>query len=205
MKGQISFSHYRKLSDEELTYRYLHRGEQLVIFFLYEKYGHLVYGVCRKHLTLPARAQAAMQDIFMRLPEWLEEESVEPLRFRLLRITHNYCMRLNEPSEAPGSMPVPLGEPLPPANAPVPAAASPLGQPPQAPAADERTMAEAARQRLELVWDSMNPSLRVYMELFYSRKRSFAEIAGETGCTPREVEIHIREGKQYLRQHLIKG
>jgi len=90
-KQQSPLSGYRKLSDEELVYRYVHRREQAAVFRLYDKYGHLVYAVCRRYFIDPAAAGAAVRHIFLRVPEELRQEHAAGLKRWLLALTERHC------------------------------------------------------------------------------------------------------------------
>ena len=63
---QGSAADYKKLSDEELVHRYVHRHEQVAMNFLFDRYGHLVLGVCLKYLeeeNLYNQLEQAIRDL----------------------------------------------------------------------------------------------------------------------------------------------
>lgn len=183
-KTQILPSGYKSLSDKALIDRYIQRREQQAIEMLYERYGHLVFGICCKYLSSPEVAGDAVRQIFTRLPNDLEQYLVEDFRTWLLRVTKNYCVtRLRQ-----------AGAPIPPSLTVIPVAYTASHN-------NYLTLAEeqAILDRLKSALLSLDRPQRECVELFYLEKLTISAIAQKTGYPLEEVKQYIRKGKHSLR------
>ncbi|XZF13881.1 RNA polymerase sigma factor [Chitinophagaceae bacterium MMS25-I14] len=182
MKPQLPISDYRKLSDEELVYRYVHRGEQVAISHLYERYGHLVLGVCYKYLQHTEAAKDATQQIFIKLLDDLKKYTVERFKPWLFQVAKNYClMQLRQ-------------------SVPVINNAFDTGTDMEFEDNLHQKMEdEQVLLRLEEAMRELNTEQRTCIELFYLQKISYAEIVAKTGYTMLQVKSHIQNGKRNLK------
>ncbi len=186
-KTQILPSGYRKLPDKALIDRYVQRHEQPAIHLLYERYGHLVYGVCCKYLGGPEAAGDAVRHIFTRLPDDLRQYHVEDFGSWLLRATKNYCvMRLRQ-----------AGVSIPPALTATPVTEL-VNRKNYLTGAEEQTMLA----RLKIALHSLDAGQRQCVELFYLEKMTISAIATKTGYTADQVKLYIRKGKHFLRNSI---
>jgi DNA-directed RNA polymerase specialized sigma24 family protein len=64
---EIKPSAYRKLSDEELVRRYLEMHEYQAYNVLFDRYSHLVYGMCYQHTHNGAEARKKTEELFIKL------------------------------------------------------------------------------------------------------------------------------------------
>jgi len=183
MKSQLPTSDYRKLSDEELVYRYAHRQEQVAINYLFERYGHLVFGVCCKYLRHTEAAKDAMQQIFIKLLDDLPKYNIERFKPWLFQVTKNYCLmqlRQSMPvvnnSFDTGSDDMEFEENL-----------------------HHKVEEEAMLNRLEQAVDALNEEQKACISLFYLQKLTYAEVAAQTGFTIIQVKSHIQNGKRNLK------
>lgn len=183
MKSQLPTSDYRKLSDEELVYRYAHRQEQVAINHLFERYGHLVLGICCKYLRNTEAAKDAMQQIFIKLLDDLPKYNIERFKPWLYQVTKNYCLmqlRQSMPvvnnSFDTGSNDMEFEENL-----------------------HHKMEEEAMLNRLEEAVNALNEEQRTCISLFYLQKLTYAEVAAQTGFTSMQVKSHIQNGKRNLK------
>jgi RNA polymerase sigma-70 factor (ECF subfamily) len=181
----VPFSEYRKLSDEELVHRYVHRAEAVCINVLYERYGHLILGVCFKYLRDSEAAKDATQQIFIKLLEDLKRFQIQHFRAWLLQVSRNHClMQLRKHNPVVNS-----GEDL----------------------ADDVEFEDNWHQKveheqlltgLEAALTELNAPQRDCIERFYLKKQSYAEIAAETSYTLNDIKSHIQNGKRNLKNKL---
>lgn len=179
-------SDYRKLSDEELVHRYAHRNESVAFSQLFERYGHLVYGVCLNLLKNTEAAKDATQQIFIKLLEDLKRFTITHFKPWLFRVARNHCfMQLRGGSMVSYNLPVD-GE------------------------ADSFDMEfeEEKHQKieeermlngLEEALKELNEEQRSCISLFYMQKLTYQEICERTGYTTMQVKSHIQNGRRNLK------
>lgn len=181
----MPLSDYRKLSDEEVIHRYVHRHESAAISCLYERYAHLVLGVCFKYLNDADSAKDATQQIFIKLLDDLKR--FEILRFRpwLLQVTRNHCLMHLRKTIPVTNNTIALGEDM---------------------EFEEELHPGMEREQLignlEAALETLNPEQRTCIELFYLKKMNYAAIAEHTGYTLMGVKSHIQNGKRNLKTKL---
>ena len=184
MKGkyQGSLADYRKRSDEELIHRYVHRNDQATINVLFERYAHLVLGVCLKYLRNGDQAKEATQQIFIKLLDDLPRFKIERFRPWLLQVTRNFCLMqlrghvkvisteldMQEDMESDDSL-------------------------------HQKVEQEYLYEQLDQALIQLNQEQRTCIELFYLQKLTYSEIAGRTGFSLGEVKSHLQNGKRNLK------
>lgn len=173
---------YKKLSDEELIHRYVHRGEQVVMSILFDRYAHLVLGVCFRYLKEKETAKDATQQIFIKLIDDLPRFRIEKFKPWLLQVARNHClMQLRK------ATPVVHNELI--ANMSM--------------ESDEdwhqKVEEEYLYKHLETALEQLGNEQRTCIKLFYLEKLTYAEIASKTGYTLLEVKSHLQNGKRNLK------
>lgn len=179
-KLHITAADYRKLSDEELVHRYAHKNEHIAINVLFERYGHIVLGVCLKYMKTGEDATNATQQIFIKILDDLHRFQVDHFRPWLLYTTRNFCLaKLNKP--------VPLDQSF---------------------KGDDRSewryrLEEAGTfGDLDLMLSRLTKDQRTCIELFYLQNLSYKEIAAKTNCAVSEVKDRLQAGIRELKSKL---
>ncbi len=184
-KTTIPLSEYRKLSDEEVVYRYARRDESQAINCIYERYAHLVLGVCFKYLKEAEAAKDATQQIFIKLLEDLKRFEIEKFKPWLMQVTRNYClMQLRQN---------------------IPVVNNTISLPENMEFEEEvhhNTESELLLNELEAALSSLNDAQRICVTLFYLNKLDYATVAQQTGFTLLEVKSHIQNGRRNLKIRL---
>jgi RNA polymerase sigma factor (sigma-70 family) len=180
MKPGAVVSEYKKMSDEELVHRYSHRHEQATLTHLFDRYGHLVFGVCLSYMKNVDRAANATHAIFIKLVSDLER-GYDARQFKpwLYDYTRLYC-------EAQG---FPAKDVI---------AADTAVQFVQGLEID--TPARFAA--LEAAIETLSVEQRKCIELFYLSKMNYKDIATATAYSLANVKNALRSGKQYLKEQL---
>jgi RNA polymerase sigma-70 factor (ECF subfamily) len=153
---------------------------------LYNRYRHLVFGVCLKYLKNAEDSRDATIALFEKMVTELLRSEVRQLGAWLHTITRNHCISLlrkkqNELSfEHAGHMIADNSQ-------------SELEQVVQK---DSRLAAlEAALSELEVHQANC-------VRLFYIEEKSYKEIAADTGYTEMQVKSHIQNGRRNLKIQL---
>jgi RNA polymerase sigma factor (sigma-70 family) len=175
---------YRKITDEELVSRYAERNEHQAFAALFERYSHLVYGVCLKYLKETEAAKDATQQIFIKLLEDLKKFEITHFKAWLYKVARNHCYMLLRKEE-----PVVSAENL----------------------ADNMEFEDEWHQKikeehflneLEAAIQELSKEQRVCIRYFYLQKMSYAEVARQANYDLNTVKSAIQNGKRNLKIRL---
>ncbi len=83
---------YKLLSDEDLVYEYNERPSREVIQILYERYGHLVLGLCIKYMKQVENAEDTCSLIFEKLPDLILKHEIRYFKSWLYQVSKNECL-----------------------------------------------------------------------------------------------------------------
>lgn len=174
---------YDNLSDNELLEYYYQSKDQQWIGILLERYTLLLLGVCMKYLKNEEEAKDAVQQIFLKAITELHKYDVAFFKSWLYMVAKNHClMKLRD---KPGRI-VDIKDQ-------------------EVAAHDEENTLQVHIQKdkqLELVTDSLqelNHEQKQCVTLFYLRKKTYQEIADETGYSLMQVKSYIQNGKRNLK------
>ena len=92
MTLNISDKDINNESDLKLIEEYQISGDLEILGVLYEKYMHLIYGVCLKYFRDREESRDAVMSIFEKLITELEKHSVKNFKSWLYVLTKNYCL-----------------------------------------------------------------------------------------------------------------
>jgi RNA polymerase sigma-70 factor (ECF subfamily) len=81
-----------ELSDQELLSRYQKNGDIKLVGILYDRYAHLVYGVCLKYLQNREESKDAVMQIFEKVIEELKSLEVHNMNSWLYVVSRNFCL-----------------------------------------------------------------------------------------------------------------
>jgi RNA polymerase sigma factor, sigma-70 family len=182
---QVIPADYKKLSDEELIHRYAQKHEPVAFNCLFERYGHLVYGVCVKYLKDADAAKDAMQQVFIKLLDDLKRFEVTHFKSWLYQVSKNHCFML-------------LRKNIPVVNNEIATIADVEFE-------DDwhhKIEQEELLDKLEVAVAALNDEQRTCIELFYLQKLSYAEISAKTGYTSLQVKSAIQNGRRNLKLKL---
>lgn len=163
-----------------------------ILGVLFNRYIHIVFGICMKYLKDEPAAEDATMQIFEQLVHKLPNHSVDNFGGWLATVSRNHClMQLRKQqsvrkqqdvySKTPGSD-VEWEDPL-------------------HLSAEER---EATLNRMSITMQQLKPEQRTCLELFFLQELSYQEVAERTGWTYKSVKSHIQNGKRNLKK-LLEG
>jgi RNA polymerase sigma-70 factor (ECF subfamily) len=175
------------LSDEQLVILYLETGNKESIAVLFERYTHLVYGICLNYLQDSEQSKDAVMEIFESLFEKLATYKITHFRNWLCSVTRNHCFmhfrktdvvkrakdhfknEWNE-SEIPDFM--------------------------------EDDEVHASKGMILSAVGNLNPEQEQCIRLMYIDDKSYKDISAITGFSLNEVKSHIQNGKRNLKNFL---
>ncbi len=174
------------MTDRELLDNYNRDRNAQWLGILFERYTLLLFGLCMKYLKNEEDAKDCVQQVYLKAITELNKYPVQYFKSWLYTVTRNQClMRLrNRQDRIPeeirdeniaGEPPVPLLHHL------------------------------EKDRKLELLSHSLkelNEEQQQCVTLFYLEKRSYQQIAAETGYTVMQVKSYIQNGKRNLKKML---
>ncbi|MFD0752098.1 RNA polymerase sigma factor [Mucilaginibacter calamicampi] len=175
-----SHNNYSRSADEVLLLKYRETGDLEVLAALYEKYMHLVYGLCIKYLKDKDSSKDAVMQIFEELIIKSARHEVSNFKSWLHVLTRNFCLsqmrsvknKQKESLDAVDNM-------------------SDGVQHDQG-WDDEMWKLDQCKQKL-------SQEQRTSIELFFIADKCYKEIADSTGYDVKEVKSYIQNGKRNLK------
>jgi len=79
-------------SDAELVQKYRNSGESVYLGELYQRYTHLVFGVCMKYLKNVEESKDAAMEVFEKIMSELKRHEVENFKPWLYFVAKNHCL-----------------------------------------------------------------------------------------------------------------
>ncbi|WP_420316782.1 RNA polymerase sigma factor [Ekhidna sp.] len=171
-------------TDELQLKFYRNTGNQEVLGELFNKYMHLVYGLCLKYLKNRDDAQDAVMSIYEQLSEKLLTTEVEHFKSWLYMVSKNHCLmmlRKNNP-EVHTEVFMESGEEM--------------------HLNDEKVQLEKDLTALEACIEELKAEQQQCVRLFFLKKKSYQQVKSETGIDLKKVKSHIQNGKRNLKMCL---
>ena len=183
-------------SDEELLTRYREKGDISLLGQLYERYMHLVYGVCLKYLEDREWSKDEVMNIFEKLVTAVPGQEIVNFRTWLYVVTKNHCLMLlrSRKSETAHSEVM--------MNDPAFFMENDLEIHPVVNDGDgdsDDLGGEDGLRRLEECIERLKVEQRDCIRLFYYEGCSYREISERLSVDENKVKSHIQNGKRNLK------
>lgn len=182
------------LTDQQLIHAYVSEGNTDYFGLLFERYTHLVFGVCMKYLKNTHNAEDAVMGIFEKLMTDLKNNEVRDFKNWLYRVTKNHCLMILRKQKVIGRAEIEIsqlkqqefmeflfGDHL----------------------NNEEGDVEGKLISLRDAIRSLREEQRKCIELMYLEKKSYHEIARLTGYDLKKVKSYIQNGKRNLKNMLV--
>jgi len=171
------------VSDEELIQLYKNDHDKARVGILFERYSHLVFGVCLKYLKNKDEARDSVINIFEKLMEDLKTHSVENFRGWLHKVTRNYCLMQLRKANRPGTE----------------SDIDELSWKLKEETNDEPAVKEIQLQQMEKAITQLADEQKKCIDLFYLQEKCYQDVADITGYTLKQVKSYIQNGKRNLK------
>ncbi|MGX5816868.1 RNA polymerase sigma factor [Chitinophaga lutea] len=173
-------------TDQELLLRFKADGNGQWIGMLFDRYALLLLGLCMKYLKNEEDARDSVQQIFLKVLSDAHKHDIVFFKAWIYQVTRNHClMQLRHHKD------VELKE------SHMPGVAE---QEDPTPHVQKDEMLAHMQEALGL----LGPEQAVCVRLFYLEKKSYQEIADQTGFSMLQVKSYIQNGKRNLRILLEK-
>lgn len=183
----------KNTADSELISRYRLSHNSDYVGELFQRYTHLVFGVCMNYLKNEDNAKDAVMEIFEKLLIDLKKHDVDNFKSWLYSVAKNHClMKLrkgntlthrHEEYEKDTRTNMEFDENLHQNNS------------------EEQ---EALDKSLYSGIEHLKKEQRICVELFYLQNKSYQEVSEITGYSMKEVKSYLQNGKRNLKIYLTE-
>lgn len=186
----LSSNSKKNLSDSELIERYRYSYDNAYLGELFQRYSHMLYGVCLKYMKEEEKAKDVVMEVFEKILTDLKRHQVENFRTWVYSVAKNQClMKLRKEKRVQVRheeyvhvteqiMELELPEHL-----------------------NGETQEETDRKLMAAV-DKLKEEQQQCIRLFYFEKKSYEEIEAQTGFTYKQVKSFLQNGKRNLKIQL---
>ena len=174
---------HKHISDQELLDRFYIDRDNQWLGVLVERYTGLLLGLCKKYLKNEELARDSVQQIFLKAITELQKYKVEYFKSWIYMVAKNHC--LMQLRDKPDKTTVEVKDSI---------AAETNETDKESLLMNENTydyMGEALKE--------LNADQQLCVTLFYMEKKSYQQIAEQTGYSMMQVKSHIQNGKRNLR------
>ena len=183
-----------EVADQELIKKYLASDDNYYIGELFQRYTHLIFGVCMKYLKIEAESEDAAMEIFEKLLTDLKHHKVENFKSWLYSVTKNHClMRLRKQKQsAEKERSLNLFD-------------RNFMEFPEVLHLNNTLVKETQLESLGKSIALLSEEQRECVELFYIKEKCYKEVAEITSFSLKEVKSYIQNGKRNLKKLLINN
>ncbi|MBV4358497.1 RNA polymerase sigma factor [Pinibacter aurantiacus] len=173
---------FQHIADSSLLENFYKDRNNKWLGILLERYTMLLFGVCMKYLKDEDEAKDATQQVFLKAITELQKYKVDYFKSWLYMVAKNHClMQLRNA----GKIPVSINE-----NMPLPS---------DEPAVEQMIEKEKTYNRLQEALTHLSKEQQQCVTLFYLEKKSYQQIADDTGFSLMQVKSFIQNGKRNLK------
>ncbi len=176
---------YSSYSDNDLINVFLEKDDNSIVGILYERYGHLVLGLCIKYLKNKDEAQDAVIQIFTGLMKDLKKHKIEFFKSWLYVYSKNFCLMELRKRQSMLKKELELKENV--------HLIMDFSNPAHLNEKEKQIVI------MEKAMELLNIEQKKCIDLFYLKNKSYIEIVDITGYTANEVKSHIQNGKRNLK------
>jgi RNA polymerase sigma-70 factor (ECF subfamily) len=171
------------MTDQELLARYYEDHNNDWLGSLLQRYTLLLFGVCMKYLRDEEEARDCVQQIFVKVITELAKYRVEYFKSWIYTIARNHClMKLRDQHGRSSELTDSL-----------------LAAWDEEPGKNRHLEKEQLLQWMDQALEELGKEQKLCVILFYLEKRSYQEIAGNTGFSLLQVKSYIQNGKRNLK------
>lgn len=174
-------------TDLELVAAFCQREERRALGILYQRYGHLVVGLCLDYLKDRDAARDATMEIFEKVTLKVCQQPIETFRAWLFYTSRNYCIDLLRKKIRTREREAEI-------SAPALVESSP----------DDRPFEEIHLAHLPRALRALPEQQARCVRLFYLLGHSYAQVCAKTGYDLKQVKSYLQNGRRNLRIQLEK-
>ena len=170
--------------DDQKILEAFQNNNELGLKYLYDKYLHVIYGVCLKYLKSRPDAQDATSELLEKFINITIPADVRNLKTWLFVVTKNHCLMQLRKKKSDTSQLIPeeimdFTEEMHPI--------------------DKALLKEEEISALMQCVETLKDEQKQCIDLFYLKKKCYQEIAEKTGHAIKKVKSYIQNGKRNLK------
>jgi RNA polymerase sigma-70 factor (ECF subfamily) len=189
----IKLQRDKNSTDNELVSRFRLSHNSDYVGELFQRYTHLVFGVCMKYLQNEEHSKDAVMEIFEKLLIDLKKHDVDNFKSWLYSVAKNHClMKLRKDKSQANHV-------------------DEFGKDSLVLMENEEPLHHTNGEEQELLDKSLYEGIehlkeeqKVCVELFYLQSKSYEEVAEVTGYSMMQVKSYIQNGKRNLKIFLTE-
>ncbi|HEX5002966.1 MAG TPA: sigma-70 family RNA polymerase sigma factor [Bacteroidia bacterium] len=185
---------YQSLDDKELIVIYRKKGDNSAMGALFERYSHLVFGVCMKYFKDEDTSKDATLQVFEKTMQDLKRFEIEKFSAWIHKVAKNHCLMQLRSKKI--MIPVDDEEGI--------ATDRMMGQG-FSTSPEQTDNKEAQLSLLEEGISRLNEEQKICIELFYLKRYSYQDVSEISGMTLNEVKSHIQNGKRNLKIFMMNN
>ena len=175
------------LSDGELITRYQKNGNKKYLSPLFERYSHLMFGLCMKYFKNEEKSKDAVLDVFEKLIVDLKHQQVKSFKSWVYVVAKNHCLmqirnqvatnkKFDDYSVSQANDGLEILD-------------------------DTETKLEHLEEAIEELKDEQKECIK----LFFIKEKCYTEVADITGYSLKKVKSYIQNGKRNLKIKLTEN
>jgi RNA polymerase sigma factor (sigma-70 family) len=178
----VNTDRYQHIDDKELLDKFYTDGNNEWLGILLQRYTLLLLGTCMKYLKNEQEAKDSVQQIFLKVITEAPKYKIDYFKSWLYMVTRNYClMQLRNK------------------NIILPVESESYLQQPDETDKTELLSKEEKLRLMESSLEELNDEQKKCVVMFYIQKKTYNEIAANTGFSLMQVKSHIQNGKRNLK------
>ncbi len=178
----------QQLDDKQLLEQYRNTQDKNVVAVLYQRYAHLVFGVCMKYLKSKDEAEDASMQVFEKLLTTLIQYEVNEFKFWIHTVTKNHCLYILRKQQSQFKNQKEMNKDFP-----------VIMENEEFLPLDNENWKNAKLDEMNGALLQLKEGQKICVELFYLQERSYQEIVDQTGYSMLEVKSFIQNGKRNLK------
>ncbi len=182
----------RSLSDEDLIRSYKSSQNNIYLSELFERYTHLVFGVCMKYLKNQEESQDAVMEIFENLIIILHKQEILNFKSWIYSVSKNHCLMILRKAKSSEMMKSNYLENIRPD----------IMELQDVFHLQSDSATEEKIPQLQQAIEKLNEKQRKCIELIYLQDKSYEEVSVLTGYSLNQVKSYIQNGKRNLKNYL---
>ncbi len=184
-------SKYTVLSDLELVNEYKKTSDNTSVGVLFERYTHLVFGVCMKYLKDEEESHDAVMQIFEKLLADLKKHEIAQFKGWLHSVARNHCLMYLRSRQSTHKKEVEMHKDI-----------KGVMENEHELHLNNSNQKEEQLTKLEDGIKQLTEEQKICIELFYLQNKCYQEVADTTGFSLNQVKSFIQNGKRNLKLFL---
>ena len=184
----------KQLSDESLIRSFANSRDNKYISEIFNRYTHLIFGVCMKYLKNEEEAKDAVMQIFEKLITNIGDQEIKNFKSWIYTVSKNHCLMKLRKEKAIAKNQDGYKKII---SAQIMELTAEIHL-------NNDIDGEDIFEKLNMAIKKLNGEQQICIEMLYLQNKSYRDVADITGFTMKQVKSHIQNGKRNLRIYLEK-